>query len=104
MDRSIEESPMSEIAVKLITEYIENWGTPREKRIEIFNRALKEAGIEARVYIDDTGTQMFLGPDDEMKKAVFFRYKICSGNGGQFSEREQRIDDLITEFKAGKFK
>lgn len=93
---------MSEIAKKIVFDYMRNWGQPRERRIGVLNEALAHAGIKCVVQIDEKGTQHFKADDlNEMERAISFRNLLYGCFGISFKNEEISIDALIEKFKKG---
>ena len=92
---------MSEIAIKLITEYIENWGQPDSSRIKALQNALDAAGINVVAYVDEGGYHCFRGEESEKRRAFHFTISFGPTFARTFEKTEQNVDELIDRFKAG---
>ncbi len=88
---------MSEIANRVVNDYIFNWGQSRDVRVKTLNDAIKAAGIKATAYVDKTGTMFFDSEDlTEMRRAVMFRTDI---HGHLGSDNESKVDAVIAKYR-----
>lgn len=92
---------MSEIAIKLITEYIENWGQSIEQQMSALQRALDAAGIKVVAYVDEEGYHRFRGEPSEVRRATYFSICFSGTFSRTFEKTEQKVDELIARFMAG---
>ncbi len=65
----------SELAERILGDYVFNWGQSREVKINTLNRALKAAEIKCQVYVDEENGPMLYDAEtpDEMKRAYQFQ-------------------------------
>ena len=93
---------MSQLAERILGDYVYNWGQSREVRINTLNRALKAAEIKCQVYVDKTGTMLYdAESNEEMKRAIMFR---CGFMTHPCEDRYAHIDAWIETFRQRKDK
>lgn len=87
------------IAIKLITEYIENWGQSDFYKMAALNAALRAARINVVAYVDEEGYHKFRGEESEVKRALYFTLNFGSCFSRTFEKTEQKVDDLIEKYR-----
>lgn len=94
------EPNLKEMASSILLHYIQNWGQPNEKRLDILAEVVNKIGFHIEV-VENKGVFVFKIPDSESQFEEM-RDKFRDIRRGNFESEVVQIADILQEYRIKK--